>query len=47
MEFKEEARGNISLSMLDTKDVFIVDAGSEGLYFIVYVTKYKIIQIKY
>jgi gelsolin len=29
MEFKEEARGNISLSMLDTKDVFIVDAGSE------------------
>lgn len=29
MEFKEEARGNISLSMLDTNDVFIIDVQSE------------------
>jgi len=29
MEFKEEAKGNISLSMLDTNDVFIIDVQSE------------------
>jgi len=29
MEFKEEAKGNLSLSILDTNDIFIIDVQSE------------------
>lgn len=29
MEFKEEAKNNLSLSMLDSNDIFIIDAASE------------------
>jgi len=34
MKFKEESRNDISLSMLDSDDVFIVSVPSEGLLYI-------------
>lgn len=33
IKFKEEARGTIKLDMLDTNAIFIIDAGSESLYY--------------